>query len=107
MFAVDDVKSFENIPTIWIPEIIANSSTCSIILCGMKSDLRGRKDVEEKLHEKGQTFITREEGEFMAQHCGCAGYIEVSSLNNEGVQEAALYCTSRECDEKKSGCKSQ
>ena len=44
-----------------------------IILCGTKTDLREEKAVLYKAHSKGLHVITKEEGEYMAEHCGCIG----------------------------------
>jgi Ras-related C3 botulinum toxin substrate 1 len=66
-----------------------------VLLCGTKIDLREDKNVLERLNDKGKQLVTKEEGEYMAEQCGCIGYIENSSLTRQNLKEtfdAVLCC---------------
>ncbi|GAA6059895.1 hypothetical protein JCM10212_005278 [Sporobolomyces blumeae] len=90
-FALDTPDSLENVLVKWIEEV---RELCGpnipVLLVGCKKDLR---DHEERigLQQRGGTaarpFVTREQGELMAQRIGARTYKECSALLNEGVDD--------------------
>ena len=70
---------FELIVSRWIEELSPYSQNkIPIILVGAQTDLRESKRFR---------MLTSEQGEAMALKSGCAKYVEISSLRNEGVIE--------------------
>jgi GTPase SAR1 family protein len=87
LFSVVNPYSFYNVFEKWIPEVRHHMPRTPIILCGTKIDLRQDRGVIEKLHAKGKSYITKEEGEWMAEQSTCIGYVENSALTGENVAE--------------------
>lgn len=73
-------KRFKEIYTYWWAELHEHCPEVPIILVGSKIDLRFKG-------QNGQTTIATAEGETMAKQIGAAKYMEISSLENEGVRE--------------------
>ena len=112
LFSVVNPNSFYNIPKKWVPEMKHHCPNTPIILVGSKCDLREDFSVLNKLHVKGQTCITKEEGIAMAKASGCIGYTEISSIRLQGLKELfemALCCPYAYMDakEKKKKCRTQ
>ncbi len=94
-FSVVNPVSFINVAESWLPELRRCTPQIPVLLCGTKIDLREDKDVLERLHDKGRQLVTKEEGEHMAEQCGCIGYIENSSKTGRNLKEtfhAVLCC---------------
>ena len=81
LFAVDDSRiRFKEIYTYWWVELQRWCPDVPIILVGSKIDKR--------IHgHNGVTTITTAEGEAMAGQICAANYMEISSLENQGVRE--------------------
>ncbi|KAI0781871.1 ras family-domain-containing protein [Abortiporus biennis] len=83
-FAIDTPDSLDNVQVKWIEEV---RSICGpqipIILVGCKSDLRppGAEN------DTSLPFVTRAQGERMAQIIGARAYKECSALKIEGVDD--------------------
>ncbi|GAA5930460.1 uncharacterized protein JCM15063_004810 [Sporobolomyces koalae] len=83
-FSLDTPDSLENVSVKWIEEV---RELCGpnipVLLVGCKKDLR-----DQALQSgRGQGFVTREQGEFMAQRIGARTYKECSALLNDGVDD--------------------
>ncbi len=111
LFSVAAPSSFYNIPIKWVPEMKKYCPDTPILLVGSKIDLRENYPVLNKLHSKGQTCITKEEGIAMAKASACIGYTEISSIRGQGLKELfelALCCPNAYMDkEKKKRCRTQ
>ncbi|KAH7099843.1 cell division control protein [Auriculariales sp. MPI-PUGE-AT-0066] len=81
-FDIARASSFENIESVWIPEISHFCPGVPFILVGMKSDLRVGEAVDVPPHE---SFVSYKQGEDLARRLGAAGYLECSSLRQEGI----------------------
>ncbi|ELP84140.1 Rho GTPase, putative [Entamoeba invadens IP1] len=79
-FSLVDQTSFDEIETIWIPEIKKNNQTTPIILVGTKSDLRDTKMVN-----RDNKSIQTENGIRLATEIGAMKYIECSALTNYNI----------------------
>ncbi|CAK5265606.1 unnamed protein product [Mycena citricolor] len=78
-FALDTPDSLEN----WIEEVRAIcGSTIPVILVGCKADLRPASP-----QENSTQWVSREQGERVAQAIGARAYKECSALRIEGVDE--------------------
>jgi Ras-related C3 botulinum toxin substrate 1 len=71
-------EKFETIYTYWKAGLTLFCPDVPVILVGSKVDMRG---------EKGTTFISSHEGKMMAEKIGATKYMEISSLQNLGVEE--------------------
>ncbi len=117
VFSVVNPDSFRNVVLKWLPEIRHHNPETPILLCGSKIDLREDKATNEKLRDRGMVPVTYEEGLYMAQQCGCIGYVENSALTQNGLKDTfdsaircagAYYATDRKHKrEKKNNCKPQ
>lgn len=70
----------------WYPEVLHFCPTTPIILCGLKSDLRGKRTCIELLKTQGLTPVTQQQGRAVADKMG-ATYMECSSKEMTGVHE--------------------
>lgn len=70
----------------WYPEVLHFCPTTPIILIGLKSDLRHKRNCVELLRSQGLTPITPEQGAGVARSIG-ATYVECSSKEMRGVDE--------------------
>ncbi|KAJ5076225.1 hypothetical protein M0811_06504 [Anaeramoeba ignava] len=84
-FSLISPDSFENVRAKWIPEIQYHCPKTPFILVGTKSDLRENADILHRLHERGQTPITTDQGERLAKEIKAFEYLECSSLTQQGV----------------------
>ncbi|KAF8594686.1 signal transducer [Ceratobasidium sp. AG-I] len=97
VFSIDFPDSLANIHEKWYPEIANFCWGTSVLLVGTKIDLRDDQRTQQMLNAEGQTTITSEQGEAVAQAIG-ASYMECSAKTGEGVQEvfdAALKARTR------------
>lgn len=82
IFSVTDSVSFENVSTLWVPEIQHMcGQDAKYILVGNKIDLRkvpGKKDGT-------ATFISKEQGSKLAGKIGAMFYCECSALTQKGL----------------------
>jgi GTPase SAR1 family protein len=80
--------SFSNVKSKWIPEIKAFApAESSIVLVGLKCDLRRDPSTLAKLASSGEHCITQAEGRALAAEMGVGTYVECSSYTGEGVKE--------------------
>ncbi|KAK0311434.1 RHO4 protein [Friedmanniomyces endolithicus] len=85
-FAIDCPNSLENVLDKWYPEVLHFCPTTPIILCGLKSDLRNKRNCIELLKTQGLTPVTQTQGKAVAQKMG-ALYMECSSKEMSGVHD--------------------
>jgi len=84
-FAIDTPDSLENVTTKWIEEVRSIcGSTIPVILVGCKADLR---PTSPSTPGAPKTWVTREQGERVAQIIGARAYKECSALKIEGVDD--------------------
>merc|ERR1712096_571684 len=74
-FSLDDVTSFENVKTKWLPEVKSKNPSAFIIIVGTKSDLR---DIENP-----PMTLTKEQGENLATEISAMTYLEISSKTDK------------------------
>jgi len=83
-FAIDTPDSLENVTTKWIEEVRSICGpTIPVILVGCKVDLR---PTDSSASDK-TSWVTREQGERVAQVIGARAYKECSALKIEGVDD--------------------
>ena len=70
----------------WYPEVLHFCPTTPLILVGLKSDLRYKRNCIELLKTQGLTPVTTEQGRAVAERMG-AQYVECSSKEMTGVEE--------------------
>ncbi|KAJ5587163.1 uncharacterized protein N7459_002928 [Penicillium hispanicum] len=85
-FAIDCPASLENVMDKWYPEVLHFCPTTPIILVGLKSDLRNKRNCIELLRTQGLSPISQEQGHAVAQRMG-ATYAECSSKEMRGVDD--------------------
>ncbi|GAA5968695.1 hypothetical protein JCM3765_003412 [Sporobolomyces pararoseus] len=87
-FSLDTPDSLENVSVKWIEEV---RELCGpnipVLLVGCKKDLRDQAMINSNSRGGSQGFVTREQGEFMAQRIGARTYKECSALLNDGVDD--------------------
>eukprot|EP00045_Choanoeca_perplexa_P022749 m.10732 g.10732 ORF g.10732 m.10732 type:complete len:193 (+) comp9671_c0_seq1:242-820(+) len=84
-FAVDNRDSFDNVENKWVPEMKTYCPKVPYIVVGCKSDVRGDETVKAALASKGQTMITKAEGESLASKVGAYCYVECSAKERDNV----------------------
>jgi Ras family protein A len=70
----------------WYPEVLHFCPTTPIMLLGLKSDLRNKRNCIELLKTQGLTPVTPEQGRAVAKKMG-AMYMECSSKEQDGVED--------------------
>lgn len=86
-FALDTPDSLENVETKWIEEVRSICGpTIPVILVGCKADLRPSPD-HPNTPDNPCPWVTREQGERVAQRIGARAYKECSALKIEGVDD--------------------
>ncbi|KAF2645363.1 ras-domain-containing protein [Massarina eburnea CBS 473.64] len=85
-FAIDCPNSLENVMDKWYPEVLHFCPTTPLMLLGLKSDLRNKKNCIELLKTQGLTPVTPAQGRVVADKMG-AEYMECSSKEQDGVEE--------------------
>ena len=70
----------------WDPEVLHFCPTTPVILLGLKSDLRHKRNCIELLRTQGLTPVTVEQGQSVARRMG-ATYMECSSKEMTGVED--------------------
>ncbi|KAJ7874781.1 ras family-domain-containing protein [Mycena olivaceomarginata] len=86
-FAIDTPDSLENVQTKWIEEVRSIcGATIPVILVGCKADLRPNT-AHPSTPDNPCPWVTREQGERIAQTIGARAYKECSALKIEGVDE--------------------
>ncbi|EUC34648.1 hypothetical protein COCVIDRAFT_15838 [Bipolaris victoriae FI3] len=85
-FAIDCPNSLENVMDKWYPEVLHFCPTTPLMLLGLKSDLRNKKNCIELLKTQGLTPVTSDQGRAVAEKMG-AVYMECSSKEQDGVEE--------------------
>lgn len=70
----------------WYPEVLHFCPTTPVILIGLKSDLRHKRNCIELLRTQGLTPVSYEQGKQTAQKMG-AYYMECSSKEMDGVED--------------------
>ncbi|EAX83680.1 multidrug resistance protein, putative [Trichomonas vaginalis G3] len=87
-FSVTTPTTFDNLTTVWIPEIKRYVKNPEILLIGTKADLRNDEQTLKNLEADGKAPITLEQAQQKAKEIGAIAYCECSALKNEGVREA-------------------
>ncbi|KAF8995487.1 rho small monomeric GTPase [Cyathus striatus] len=86
-FAIDTPDSLENVTTKWIEEVRSICGlTIPVILVGCKADLRPNTP-HPNTPDNPCPWVTREQGERVAQAIGARAYKECSALKIEGVDD--------------------
>ncbi|KAF1945243.1 GTP-binding protein-like protein rho4 [Clathrospora elynae] len=85
-FAIDCPNSLENVMDKWYPEVLHFCPTTPLMLLGLKSDLRNKKNCIELLKTQGLTPVTPEQGRAVAKKMD-AQYMECSSKEQDGVED--------------------
>ena len=94
-FSVISHTSYQNVKAKWVPEVTHHCPNTKLILVGTKIDLRDDRDLVEKLKQKGQAPITKEEGDQLAQQINAVRFMECSALTQKGLKQvfdAAIKC---------------
>lgn len=78
-FAVNSRRSFEDVSTVWVPEIRTALPDAPIILIGLKTDLRTNT------YAALSDPVSTAEGEALASAIGAAAYCENSALTAVGL----------------------
>ena len=86
-FSVVSPTSFDNVKSIWLPELKHHCPRAPILLVGTKLDLRENPDVISQLKEKNQTPISYAQGLQLTNEIGASNYIECSSVSQTGLKE--------------------
>ena len=85
-FSVTKPASFRRVEGMWVPEIKHHCPNTPFLLVGTKVDLRVDRATLDKLNEKQEKAVSKEEGEILAKSLKAATYVECSALTREGVK---------------------
>ncbi|KAJ3318924.1 GTP-binding protein Rho1 [Blyttiomyces sp. JEL0837] len=102
-FAVDSPDSLDNVQEKWIAEVLHFCAGLPIILVGCKKDLRNDPRVIEELRKTGQTPVSTQQGQAVAEKIGAYRYLECSARTGEGVNEVFEHATRAALIAKKPG----
>jgi len=91
-YSVVSPASFDNVNSIWTPELKHHCPDTPIVLVALKTDLREDEQVASWLEKKGLRVISSEEGQAMAKEVGAVEYMECSALTREGLVEIFDRC---------------
>jgi len=94
-FSTTSKNSYDSVLEKWNPEIKHYLPTTPIILVGTKVDLRDSK--QQDPNAESTEYVTKEEGEQLAQEIGAVKYMEVSAKTacesgSGGLQQIFLEC---------------
>ena len=85
-FSVTTPASFENVKEKWFPEVHHHCPGVPCLIVGTQIDLRGDRQVVQKLARQRQRPVSSELGERLASELGAAKYVECSALTQEGLK---------------------
>lgn len=86
-FSLISKRSFDNIPSRWIPELQQYCPQVPIILVGCKLDMRDDKNISH-----AEEIVTTEMGQKMMETVGAVGYMECSAKTGKNVIEVFDLC---------------
>jgi Ras-related C3 botulinum toxin substrate 1 len=86
-FSIVSPASYENARVKWYPELQHHCPNVPVIVVGTKSDLRNDPATTDRLRERRQAPLTREQGTQLARELGAYGYYECSALTLAGVKD--------------------
>jgi small GTP-binding protein len=81
-FSVNDQTSLDNIWNKWFAEVKRHAPHASILLVGLKKDLRS---ISHDKNNVGQDFVTESSARSLALQMGARAYLECSSRDIESV----------------------
>ena len=88
-FAINNKKSFENVKTLWIPEINHHCRETPWILVGTKSDLKINNDLNKD--SNNNEFVSIDQINKILNELKGKAYIECSALKKENLKE--IFCS--------------
>ncbi|XP_017562687.2 rho-related GTP-binding protein RhoG-like [Pygocentrus nattereri] len=87
-FSISNRRSFDNIKVMWYPEVSQHSPEVPFLLVGTKKDIRGDRNILQKLKQQNLTPVTKQQGEALAKEIKAVKYLECSTVKGgEGVNE--------------------
>ncbi|EFA75153.1 hypothetical protein PPL_11227 [Heterostelium album PN500] len=86
-FSVISHTSFDNVIDRWIPELNHHMPNVPIVLVCTKIDLRQDRETIERLAQRQQEPITKQQGLAMMKRIGAVAYQECSALTQNGVNK--------------------
>jgi small GTP-binding protein len=84
-FSLTSRASFENVRSVWLPELRHHAPHVPIILVGTKLDQRDDPAIAADLARRGQKPVTFTDGLVLAKEIGAYQYVEVSALRQHRV----------------------
>jgi small GTP-binding protein len=86
-YSIDSMNSFENVETIWIPEILKFCQNAPFILVATKSDLREDQKKLEEMQRRNEVIVEHKDGLRLAKKTRAANYVECSALKKHNIKE--------------------
>ncbi|XP_060586043.1 cdc42 homolog [Ruditapes philippinarum] len=87
-YSVIDPNGMDNVLQQWVPEVQHFSPTSAFLIVGTKIDLRDDEYVLRELQQKYRSKpATHEEGTKLAKKVNAYGYVECSSLTQQGLKD--------------------
>merc|ERR1711994_1224858 len=84
-FSIISRNSFENLESLWIPEITQHCPNVPIVLVGTKSDLRDDQHSIETCKKLGKPLVLEGEVLRFQKEIGANSYVECSALTHENI----------------------
>ncbi|KAI8872407.1 hypothetical protein GQ42DRAFT_161355 [Ramicandelaber brevisporus] len=110
-YSIDNPDSYDNVKSLWYPDISHFCRGVPYVLVACKSDIRNNPAAIEEMRRAGAQRdqpITKEEGQRLANEIGAKAFIECSALANFNVQRvfetAARLALAKGGDSTPSGC---
>lgn len=106
-YSIDSEMSMKNIQSKWLPELRHHAPKASILVVGLKNDLRKDSNKIAELKSKGLTLVTEKEGDDFATENDCKAHILCSALemkNIDNVFMKAITVASDKANDKEKPC---
>ncbi|XP_070179628.1 cdc42 homolog [Littorina saxatilis] len=92
-FSVTDPKSLHSVTEKWLPEVRFHTPSAQCVLVATKMDLRGNESEIARLAKDSLTQVSTEQGEKLAFELEADGYMECSSLTQDGLHDVFDFAT--------------
>eukprot|EP00493_Phyllostaurus_siculus_P021204 UN21530 len=86
-FSIISRNSFDNLESMWLPEIRHHCPDVPIILVGTKSDLRDDQYSLETCKKLGKPMVQTSEALALQKKIGANAYVECSALTHDNINE--------------------
>jgi len=91
-FSIISPASFENVKSVWYPEVRHHCPEVPIVIVGTKSDCRDNPEMIKFLRSKGISMVTKEHAERLGEELRAAAVKECSAMTQDGLKDVFDSC---------------